>query len=96
MGMESIGIRELKQHTSRYVKKAHQGEPIDVTSHGRLLARLVPASDPDDPIADLVAAGIIRPPEEPGDILDITPLPQKPGRPSISEALQQMREEERY
>ncbi len=91
--MESIGIRELKQHTSRWVKKAHQGQPIDVTSHGRLLARLVPATDPDDPVADLIAAGIIRPAEEPWDLTRITPIAPLPGHPTGSEALEELREE---
>ncbi len=91
--MESIGIRELKQYTSKYVKKAHSGQPIEVTSNGQLMARLIPAIDPTDPVAELIAAGIIREAEKPGDILDVIPVPALPGRPSASEALQQQREE---
>src|ERR1019366_3808089 len=45
----------------------------------------------------LVAAGIIEPAENPGDLLDIEPAPPvPPGRPNASEILLQMREEERY
>ncbi len=92
-GMERIGIRELKQHTSKWVKKAHRGQPIEVTSRGELMARLIPAVDPADPVAELIAAGIIREAEEPWDLTGITPSPPLPGRPSISEALQEQREE---
>jgi prevent-host-death family protein len=43
--MERIGIRELRQHASTWVAKAQAGATIDITSHGRLVARLVPAGE---------------------------------------------------
>jgi hypothetical protein len=44
-----------------------------------------------------VAAGIIEPAEDPGDILDVEPGPPvPPGHPTASEILLQEREEERY
>lgn len=94
--MERIGIRELKQHTSTYVKKAQEGSPVLVTVYGHLAAQLVPASEADDPAADLVEAGILLPPEEPGDIIDLPTAHPTPGRSSVSEALSQMRDEERW
>lgn len=39
---ESVGIRDLKGHLSAYVGRAHAGESITVTDHGRPVARLVP------------------------------------------------------
>ncbi len=87
-GMERIGIRELKQYTSKWVKKAHSGQPIEVTNRGELMA-----VDPDDPVAELIAAGIIREAEEPWDLTGITPLSPLPGHPSVSEALQEQRED---
>lgn len=93
---ERIGLRELRQHASRYVRRAQAGETIEITKHGHPVAKLVPVVDPDDPLADLIAAGVVRPAEEPGDLLDITPLPYEPGEPSLSEVLRTMREEERY
>jgi len=35
-------IRELKAHLSEYVRRASQGEIIEVTAHGREVAKLVP------------------------------------------------------
>ncbi len=92
-----IGIRELRQHASVYVDLAEKGQTVDITNRGRLVAQLVPAKEPESPLERLIAAGIIEPAENPGDLLDIEPAPPVPlGRPNASEILRQMREEERY
>lgn len=93
---QRIGIRELRQHASRYIDEAAHGQAIDITRHGRIVARIVPAAPRDDPLADLIAAGLARPPEESGSLLDIEPVPYQPGDRSASEELLRMREEERY
>ena len=93
----SIGIRELRQQASVYVDLAEKGQTVDITNRGRLVARLVPARDVESPLERLVAAGILRPAEDPGSLLDIEPAPPVPeGQPTASEILLQMREEERY
>lgn len=93
----SIGIRELRQHASVYVDLAEKGYTVDITNRGRLVAHLVPASEPESPLERLIAAGIIEPAEDPGDLLDVEPGPPvPPGQPTASEVLLQMREEERY
>jgi prevent-host-death family protein len=92
-----IGIRELRQHASVYVDLAEKGQTVDITNRGRLVAQLVPAKEPESPLERLIAAGIIEPAQNPGDLLDIEPAPPvPPGRPTTSEMLLQMREEERY
>jgi prevent-host-death family protein len=92
-----IGIRELRQHASVYVDLAEKGQTVDITNRGRLVAQLVPAKEPESPLERLIAAGIIEPAENPGDLLDIEPAPPvPPGRPTAAEMLLQMREEERY
>jgi len=45
-GPESIGIRELRQHASRYVAMAKAGQRVPVTDRGKLVAYLVPAEEP--------------------------------------------------
>lgn len=40
--MRSIGIRELRQQASRYLRDVERGETIEVTDRGRPIARLVP------------------------------------------------------
>jgi prevent-host-death family protein len=87
------GIRELRQHASRYVDLAAGGQPIDITNRGRVVARLVPAGEGAGPLAELVLAGVVRPPDEEGDVLDILPVPVT-GDLTVSEALRQMRDDE--
>ena len=48
--MHSVGVRELKQHTTQILRRVReQGETIDVTYQGQVVARLVPVrrSQPD-------------------------------------------------
>ncbi len=41
--MASVGVRELKQHTSEVLRRVREnGETIEVTFRGRVVARLVP------------------------------------------------------
>jgi prevent-host-death family protein len=89
------GIRELRQHASHYVELAAEGTTVDVTNRGRVVARLVPAIAQEGPVADLVAAGVVSPPDDDADVLDIRPV--RPSGPmSASEALQRLRDEERW
>ena len=41
--MKRVGVAELKNNLSRYLRAAEAGETIEVTDHARALARLVPA-----------------------------------------------------
>lgn len=92
---ESIGIRELRQHASRYVDMAESGQRVPVTKRGKLVAYLVPAEEPGSAFARMVAAGQVRPARKRG-ITDLLPLPAyEPGEKTLSEVLQEMRDEER-
>jgi prevent-host-death family protein len=43
--MHSIGIRELKEHISQVLRRVReQGEEYDITYHGQVVARVIPAS----------------------------------------------------
>lgn len=43
--MRSIGVRELKEHASQVLRRVRErGEEIEVTHHGRVVARLIPVS----------------------------------------------------
>jgi prevent-host-death family protein len=59
--MRSIGIRELRQHASRYLRDARRGETIEITDRGRPVARLVPPPD-GGAVQRLTAAGRLTPP----------------------------------
>ena len=88
---------ELRQHASVYIDLVERGYTVDITNRGRLVAQLVPVRGPESPLERLMAAGIIGPAEDPGDLLDVEPGPPvPPSHPTASEILLQMREEERY
>ena len=67
----SAGIRELKDHLSRYIRRIEAGERIAITAHGRVVAELVPPGSKTkgtpSRFDELVASGVIRPPLEAGD-----------------------------
>lgn len=60
--MIRIGVRELNQHTSRYLNKVKAGDTVEVTERGHLIARLVPAGAGTDLLDSLVASGEVEPP----------------------------------
>jgi prevent-host-death family protein len=93
---DSIGIRELRQHASRYVAMAKAGKRVPVTERGKLVAYLIPASEPTSMLDRLEAAGQLRRGTGTG-IADLLPPPPAPkGSTPLSETLREMRDEERY
>ena len=83
--MEPIGIRELKNNLSHYVRKVESGQRISVTAHGRVVAELVPPGSrvtakrrrEQSRYEQLVADGVVRPAVETGDPFeghDLEPL----------------------
>jgi prevent-host-death family protein len=54
--MATVGMRELKQHTSKILRRVREeGMTIDITYHGETIARLVPVNPPRPPEAELAA-----------------------------------------
>jgi antitoxin (DNA-binding transcriptional repressor) of toxin-antitoxin stability system len=93
IGIRRIGIRELRQHASIYVDLAEKGYTVDITNRGRLVAQLVPVTEPGSPLERLIAAGIIEAAEEPGGADGLEPYPAPPaGQPNASEILGRLRE----
>lgn len=58
--MTEAGIRELRDHLSRYLERVQAGEELTVTDRGRPVARLIPVGEP-RPFDRLVAEGIVEP-----------------------------------
>ena len=84
-------MRELRQHASRYLAQvAERREPIEITDHGRPVARLVPVIS--DDWANLIAAAEVTPADPTIDIRDSEPLIVTE---SASAILQCLREHER-
>ncbi len=97
--MDRIGVRELRQHASRYLARVRRGEIIEVTDRGKPIARLVPVATgvetPAETEQRLIDEGVLIPAELDWRTLP-APLTPKPGQRSLSEVLQEMRAEERY
>lgn len=89
--MERIGIRELRQNASAYIKRAEQGETIELTDRGRPVARLTPIP-PGGVLARLIAEGKAHPARR--DLLAVgPPLPAKPGDKPLSNIVDELRKE---
>ncbi len=85
--MERIGIRELRQHASKYLERVEAGETIEVTNRGRVVAALVPP--PLDVLGELIRQG--KASRAKGDWNDLPPpLPARAG-PSLSDILEEQR-----
>jgi prevent-host-death family protein len=44
--MQTVNVTEFRQHLPSYLKQVAAGEEIHITSHGKAIARLLPAEDP--------------------------------------------------
>ena len=71
-------------------------ETAEITSRGRVIARLIPLSPAELAVKEMVERGEIIPAKRPGDISDIEPLPPRADGVSLSDVLIAMREEERW
>ncbi len=91
--MKRVGIRELRQQASRYLRDVERGETLEVTDRGRPVAHIVPIGR-GDVLTDLEASGRLT--RAVGDALALgAPLPAKRGVPLPSAILMRMREGER-
>jgi len=88
--MERIGIRELRQHASRYLDRVKAGESVEVTERGELVALLVPPGPATTARERLIAEGRLLPGA--GGLGDL-PEPRTPprGAPDAQEVLEELR-----
>ena len=93
--MERIPVRQLNQDTAGVLARIERGESLEITSRGRPIARLVPATPPGlEELDDLIAAGrvvlatISAPFELPDATVDDTA--------DAGELLSALRDEERW
>jgi prevent-host-death family protein len=88
--MEQIGVRELRQNASEWIRRAHAGERIEVTRRGVVMAVLGPPLE-GGAIAGLRQSGRLKPRS-----VVARPLPPPvPTRRPASEALAEFRADER-
>lgn len=58
--MADAGIRDLRDHLSRYLERVQAGEQFTVTDRGRPIARLIAVDEP-EAFERLVAEGLVTP-----------------------------------
>src|SRR2546423_1754612 len=91
-----VGVRELRQNLSVYLDRFKDGETLEVTEHGHPVARLAPL--PVQPLShfeQMIADGRIIPGK--GNLADLGMPPAielPPGSKTLSEILQEMRDED--
>lgn len=61
-----VGIRELRDHLSRWLEEVKAGGELVVTERGRPVARIIKASGSSS-MDELIAAGVVTPPGAPLD-----------------------------
>jgi prevent-host-death family protein len=91
--VEEIGVRELRQHASRYLARVEAGEELGVTNNGRLVARLVPVRAATRARGTLIDAGALIPARRPQNLLDVTAAPAHGRARNLSDVLNEMRNE---
>ena len=87
---DRVGVRELRQNLSVYLRRVASGESLRVTEHGRTVAALVPLRDEETAVERLIKQGRLIPAQ--GDLLALGP---PSGRVSTrtSKALDELRQE---
>jgi len=82
--MERVGIREMRQHLSRFAQRARNGESFVITDRGNEVAQLGPAPARASPVDRLVAErGARRGHGRLLDVIDELDAPT-PGPPSAT------------
>lgn len=91
--MKSIGVRELRQRASEYLRQVEAGRVVEVTARGRPVAMLIPLRGT-GPLERMVRRGRVIPGRR--DLLDLgAPLKPAPGVSSPSALLDRARAAER-
>ena len=90
MSDSKVGVRELRQNLSIYLRRVKAGEALEVTDRGNVVALLVPLPDPDTPLERLIVSGRATRPT--GSLAELSPPDGKPST-TLTDALQEERED---
>ncbi len=89
-----VGVRELKNSLSAYLRRARAGEHIVVTDRGVTVARLVPPDLPPH-LIEMIRQGRLTPPRRRLPTPFRPVLPYEPGSPLLSDLVIEMRKEKK-
>ena len=92
--MRTVGVKELKDHLSRYLKLVKSGENILVTERGRVVARILPEGQAIctelQGLLEMAARGLVRLPRPGSDVQEFEPVEIR-GQPLSSTVLEDRR-----
>jgi prevent-host-death family protein len=96
--MDSVTVSELNRQTAKVLDRIKAGESLEISEYGKPVARLLPAAPSTGaPLLDrLIAQGRAVPAANPGPIPPTPPRDASDGSGSLSTALAEMRDDERY
>lgn len=90
--MDRVGVRELRQNLSVYLRRVRRGEALEVTDRGQPVATLQPIVEADDPFVRFEARGLsIR--RGAGDLADLPPPAKVTLERPIGAVLEELRED---
>jgi prevent-host-death family protein len=88
MEERKVGVRELRQNLTKYLRRVKRGERLEVTERGRPVAVLAPIGRPKSSLARLISSGRVLAPT--GDLMDLLPPKDRVSK-NVSEALEDVR-----
>jgi prevent-host-death family protein len=92
--MITAGVKELKNHLSKYLTRVKSGEEILITDRGKTFARIVKEEASNKSIrsalAPLIAKGLIKLPSREINKRNLSPI-QVPGKPVSEMVLEDRR-----
>lgn len=87
-----VGIRELRQNLSQYLRRVADGDRFEVTEHNQPVAILAPLPGQNSAIERLVSSGRVVPARL--DLAELGLPPDQPREMTISSALADQRRED--
>jgi prevent-host-death family protein len=90
-GVAAVGVRELRQNLSVYLRRVAAGETLRVTERGAPVALLAPLPERAGTLERLIVAGRATGPS--GDLLDVAPVKIQGASLSLARALEEQRSE---
>lgn len=88
---KSVGVRDLRQNLSVYLRRVMKGETLQVTERGKPVAVLSPTLENSSPLGRLFVLGRATRPI--GELVELLPPPKWRGKQPLSEALEGVRED---
>lgn len=93
--MSAVSVRELSSNASAVIRRVNGGETVQVTSHGTVVAVIMPVSQRERAHAALVSAGVLTGGSgNLGAILAAGPITLREGRPRAADVLADLRDQD--